>query len=196
MAGELPAPGTLEKWMLDVERQLRDLATGNALNQGAVQKATGEYVPLSGLAFGQVPARDATQLSLTVNTATWQLGTPTLDVFVSGGRLRVDVAGWLIVGGVNLRMAMSYQVNGPSPAGQADGGGPVVSAPDVSRALAIKSAGNAASYELAAGFPDLVEGLTRGWYRVRGAYQLVGEANAPADTFGYAINRRIFASPL
>jgi hypothetical protein len=56
MAGELPAPGTLERWMLDVERQLRDLATGNALNQGAVQKATGEYVPLSALAFGAAQA--------------------------------------------------------------------------------------------------------------------------------------------
>jgi hypothetical protein len=56
MAGELPAPGTLEKWMLDVERALRDLATGNALNKGSVQKATGEYVALSALAFGAAQA--------------------------------------------------------------------------------------------------------------------------------------------
>lgn len=178
-----------------LQRTVRDLATGNPLNRGSVQDASGAWVPMSSLAFGQVVARDAGQFTTTVNQQAWLPGTPQLDVFVQGGRLRVDVAGWLIVGGLNLRLSMSYQVIGPSPNGVADGAGPIRQQPSETRALAIESKGNAISYQVAAGFPDLVEGLEPGWYRIRGAYQLVGEQNFPDDTFGYVINRRIFATP-
>lgn len=190
-----PEVASLTRWLAELQRQVRDLAIGNPLNKGSVQNAEGRWVPLSDLAFGQVPARANEQISLTSNSATWVIGAPTLDVFVQGGRLRLDVAGWLIVGGLNLRLSMSYRVIGPSPNDRADGAGPVVISPDQSRSLALESKGNAASYQMAAGFPDLVEGLAPGWYRVSAAYQLVGEVNPAGDTFGYVINRRLFATP-
>jgi len=190
------ADRSIEAILDELQAAVRSLQSGSLLNRASVVNADGRYVTLSQLAFGQVVARDSGQVTLTQNVATWFDGAPVLDVFVQGGRLRVDVAGWLIVGGLNLRLSMSYSVTGPSPAGLADGGGPRVVAPDNVRSLALESKGNAASYQLAAGFPDLVEGLAPGWYRVRGAYQLVGEVNPAPDTFGYVINRRIFATPL
>lgn len=188
-----PEIASLTRWLADLQRQVRDLAIGNPLNKGAIQDASGRFVPLSQLAFGQVAARDSSQISLTTNSPTWVVTGPQLDVYVQSGRLRLDVAGWLIVGGLNLRLSMSYAVNGPSD--RANGAGPQVVGPSELRALALESKGNAISYQMAAGFPDLVEGLAPGWYRVRGAYQLVGEVNYPEDTFGYVINRRIFATP-
>lgn len=185
---------SLEARIRDLEAFQRSLQAGNLTDLASVVDASGAYVPLSSLAFGQVTARDAGQVQLLVNTATWYVGGPSLDVFVQGGRLRLDVAGWLIVGGLNLRLSMSYRVTGPSAA--PNGAGAVVVAPDEERSLMLTSKGNAASYEMASGFPDLVEGLDPGWYRVDAAYQLVGEDNTVADTFGSVINRRIFASPL
>jgi hypothetical protein len=189
------AETSLEARIANLESQVRSLTASNWTDRASVVNAEGRYVPLSSLAFGQVAARDTGQVSLTANTATWFYGNPSLDVYVQGGRLRLDVAGWLIVGGLNLRLSMSYRVIGPTEtAGEASSTVPVDA--HESRALMLTSKGNAASYEMAAGFPDLIEGLAPGWYRVQGAYQLVGEANAPADTFGYVINRRIFATPL
>lgn len=160
----------------------------------ALYDAAGYAMPLSQIAFGLAGARTPDQISLTANSPNWVRGAPSVDVYVNA-RMRVDVAGWVIVGGLNLRMAMSYSVVGPSPNDQPDGAGPVAQAPSEARALAMISKGNAISYEVAAGFPDLVEGLAPGWYRVHGEYQLLGEQNPSVDTFGYAINRRIFAQP-
>lgn len=192
--------GSLEQRLADLEAGYRALMTGNWTERASVVDAQGRAVRLSALAFGQVVARDNSQLSLGQNTAAWVQGAPVLDVLVTGGRLRVDVAAWLIVGGLNLRMSMSYRVIGPATVdGQGVtqlGTGPTAVAPDTTRALALESKGNAISYQMAAGFPDLVEGLAPGWYRVRGEYQLVGEQQLPEDLFGYAINRRIFATPL
>lgn len=190
------AERSLEARIIELEAFARSISAGNITDLASVVDASGAYVPLSSLAFGQITARDTGQVQLLTNVSTWFLGTPQLDVFVQGGRCRVDTAGWLIVGGLNLRLSMSYQVAGPSPSKLPDGTGPVVVAPDESRSLMLTSKGNAASYEMASGFPDLVEGLAPGWYRVNAAYQLVGEDNTPADTFGSVINRRIFASPL
>lgn len=193
---ELPELATLQSWMRAVDRQLRDLAIGNPLNRGSVQNADGRWVPLQSVAFGQVVARDPTVFGLATNTPAWILGTPMLDVYVQGGRLRVDVAANLVASGINLRMGMGYRVVGPSPNGVADGTGPMVQAPDEGRALLLLSTGQAAYVQMAAGFPDLVEGLAPGWYRVQAAYQLSGEDNTPDDTAGNASNRRLFAAPL
>lgn len=185
---------SLEGRLRDLEAAVRSLRATNLTDLATVVDASGATVPLSALAFGQVAARDAGQLTLTANAASWIAGTPALDVFVTGGRLRVDVAARLLVGGSNLRMAMSYSVTGPTDIPSTTGA--PVQAADETRALAIKSTGNAVSVEIAGGFPDLVENLPRGWYRVTSAYQLYGEVNDPADTFGYAFGRRLFAAPL
>lgn len=192
----LPPERSLEARLADAEATLRSLMTGNWTERASVVDAQGRSVRLSALAFGQVIARNNAQIDLVTNSQAWVYSTPQLDVFVQGGRLRVDVAGWLIVGGLNLRLSMSYRVIGPSPSGNPDGGGAVVVAPAETRALALESKGNAISYQMSAGFPDLVEGLAPGWYRVQAAYQLVGEQNSPEETFGTVINRRIFAQPL
>jgi hypothetical protein len=131
----------------------------------------------------------------TVNSASWISIDPYVDVLVGGERLRVDIAARLVVSGVNLRIGMSYGVTGPTD--QPGGGGAVVQAPNEARALLLKSNGNVAFSEMAAGMPDLVTGITDpGWYRVQAYGQLYGEDNLPGDTTGNLSNRRIFATPM
>jgi hypothetical protein len=184
---------SLEARIASLEAVVRSQRSSNLTDRAAVVNASGRYVPLSALAFGQVAAVDLTQFTLTANEAAWKLGAPALDVYVTGGKLRVDVAARIVTGGFNLRMGMSYRLTGPTA--EPSDAGAEVRAPNESRALLLKNQQGAFA-EMAAGFPDLVEGLNPGWYRVQGAYQLLGELNDPADTFGAASNRRLFATPL
>jgi hypothetical protein len=198
MAGELPAPGTLEKWMLDVERQLRDLATGNPLNQGAVQKASGEYVPLSSLAFGMVTwtwteaqldnGNDGLAIRGVVNAAGgsgWLASpppgiNPVLDVLVTGGHLRVDLSASMIVIGRLATASMSYRLTGPATtqAGLGAGGLPVLVNGDSVRAISI-NAPNINGGQGGGSFSNfaLEEDLAQGWYRVEARFSLVWAAD-------------------
>ena len=184
---------SLEARIAALEATVRSQRASNLTDRAAVVNASGRYVPLSALAFGQVAAVDLGQYTLRENTATWKLGAPALDVYVTGGKLRVDVAARIVTGGFNLRMGMSYRVTGPTT--DPSDAGAQVRAPDESRAILLKNQQGAFA-EMAAGFPDLVENLNPGWYRVQGAYQLLGEQNTPDDTYGAAFNRRLFATPL
>lgn len=189
-----PELASLTRWLHELQREVRGLATGNALQQGSVEDAAGRIVPLSSLAFGQVAARDAATLILTTNSPAWIPGAPALDVHVRGGRLRIDLAGRLNVMGVNLWLAMSYGLAGPT-SGPGPGGGQV-RAPDDDRALIVKNNGAGISTEIAAGFADFAEGLAPGWYRVTAYYRLTGEVQQfPEETWGAATNRRLIASP-
>jgi hypothetical protein len=129
----------------------------------------------------------------TTNVATWIALTPYVDVYVPAGRMRVDIAARLVVSGVNLRIGMGYRVTGPTEF--PGSGGAVLQAPDEARALLLKSNGNVAFSEMAAGMPDLVDVGDPGWYRVQAYGQLYGEVNLPGDTTGNLSNRRVFATP-
>jgi hypothetical protein len=205
MAGELPAPGTLEKWMLDVERALRDLATGNALNKGSVQKATGEYVTLSALAFGAAQATVPALLTLTgtANTGPGQVGFladvgPSVNVLVTGGALRVDVAASLVASGNHASMFMSYAILGPGD--PADPGQATVTqivqlvGPAFTRAIELQH--NAQGQDIRGAFGTFVQhtGLAPGWYTVSARYAMA-YSGFTAVPFGSAENRRLMATP-
>ncbi len=185
---------SVEGRLAELEAAVRSIRATNLTDLASAVDASGRYVPLRDLAFGQVAARAAGQLTMRTNAAAWNDNAPTLDVFVNGGRLRLDLAARLVVTGINLRVGMSYRVTGPTD--EPSAAGPLVTAPDESRALLLKSNGTLSGSEQAAGVPDLVENLVRGWYRVTASYQLLGEQNTPEDTFAVAVGRRLFATPL
>ncbi len=193
----MPAPqdNSLEGRLAELERRLRSLETGNLLERASVVDASGEYVELSSLAFGQASAVEPLTAQFTVNSPAWSYGAPTLDVYVTGGRLRVDLAAHLLAYGVNLRMAMGYRLLGP---GDEEGGDldTVAQAPADSRALFVISNGETIATQVSSGIADLATGLARGWYRVQCAYQLSGETQPAGQTSGAALNRRLFATPL
>jgi len=56
---DFPNPAAMSAWMADVERQLRNLATGNRLNKASVKVAPGVEVPMQEIALAPEVARDA-----------------------------------------------------------------------------------------------------------------------------------------
>lgn len=187
-------PDTSTEGLLrDLIAQVRALRT-NLLEAASVQKVTGEYVTMAALAFG-IAAAVGPDVSRNTNSLSWIAGDPQVDVLVTGGALRVDVAAQIVVGGLNLQMAMGYRLLGPGPSAGGDLSDYGVRPADVSRAVYMVSKGNAAAYEMSAGRPDLVTGLAPGWYRVQSMYRLAGETNTAGDTFGSALAPTIFAQP-
>lgn len=190
----LIAETSLESRIAELESFARSLRAGNWTNRASVVNAEGEWVSLDKLAFGQVAARALPTIQLTINQAAWLPVDPVLDVYVTGGRVRIDQSAFLVVGGVNLEISASYGVTGPTA--EPSDGGAVRVAPDTEHALIINNT-QGISNIMAAGFADLVEELPVGWYRVRTYVRLVGEVQAtPGETFGSVTNRRLFATPL
>lgn len=200
---DLPDPAALSAWMKRVDDELRDLATGNPLNKGAVQDASGRWVPLSSLAFGMVTATDLSTTNLTggagPGSVGWIANGPQANVLVSGGRLRVDVAGALEVYGNKAGAYLGYRVLGPGNADDPAQAGVTqtvqVVAPDLSLAvMAFDPDGNGMSKQLAAGTFGLHTGLARGWYTVQCCYFLAysGSTGSPYGNFR---NRRLAATP-
>jgi hypothetical protein len=95
-----PGGGGLEDRIRELEAAVRSLMATNWTDRASVVDAAGNAVPLSALAFGQVAAN--TNAQVTVQGVIGGYGqvtstdhTPQVVVYVSGGRLRVDVAGQL-----------------------------------------------------------------------------------------------------
>lgn len=201
---DTPVPAGLADWMAGVERQLRDLATGNPLDKGAVQDAGGRWVPITQLAFGMVTATDLTTVALTgaastVGSVGWTRNGPQANVLVSGGRLRVDVAGAVEVSGNKAGAYLGYELLGPGSAddpAQATVTQTVqVAAPDLAVAvMAFDPDGSGMSKQLAAATFGLHTGLARGWYTVRACYYLAFSASSGPPYANFR-NRRLAATP-
>lgn len=207
MSSPVPSLASLSDWLRRLDRQVRDLATGNPLNKGSVQNAEGESVPLSSLAFGQAAT---TYAGVGVVALTGPLGVagssgwvypaaPNLrvSVLVRGGRLRVDWASLLSVqSNANAAMVYSYAVMYTGPEDSPDTEWTMKVAPDYYRATVLNTPdGNGVLG--AYGSFAFHEDLPTGWYRVCGCFRLdysltPATGQAPA---GGADNPRIGATP-
>lgn len=186
------------RWMADVDRRLRNLDTGNPLNRGAVQNAAGDYVRIDQIAFGAVAAENLGLLELSTPSEApggigWvATGGPSVNVLVTGGKLRVDVAAALTAQGNKCSMYMSYALLGP---GQTEATQTVQAvAPAYTRAVEVQHADAGMDQRLAAGtFGEHID-LVPGWYTVAARYAMLfsGTTGGP---YGSAQNRRLLATP-
>lgn len=199
MSGE-PDLASLTSWLQRLDKDVRNLVTGNPLNKGSVQNAEGQWVALSSLAFGQVintkAGVGAVSMTGTIGSAGaspfWITPGPNVEVLVQGGKLRVDWASLLAVSGWDTTMVMSYGVYYMGPP---EAKGPVQYAvvdPDYYRALIFKADGGVT----ASGSFALHSGLQPGWYRVAAAYYMAwSDRNTTEAPAASADNPRIGATP-
>jgi hypothetical protein len=206
MAG---APDTgLEGRLAAVEAALRSLMATNWTDRASVVDASGGTVPLSALAFGQViaenPTVGAVSLTSTPNVASstsnvqegWTYPAPTVDVYVSGSRMRVD---WAAVLATNANVAaqpelcMSYRVlyRGLTNDGSVN---TLVVMPSRYRCIKLQNYGGDPKVEAYGAF-GFHSGLTPGWYRVQPAFYLAYAATGSAVTVS-ADYPRIGVTPL
>lgn len=188
---------SFEAKFLELEAQVRAMRARNPLDDAAVvSPTTGGYVAMSSLAFGQVTASDPALLEILtpagIGGSGWIAGNPVVDVYVTGGRLRVDVAAALTASGNKLSMFMSYGLIGPTTApGQA---GALIVGPAFDRAVEVQHSHAGQDQRAAAGTFGLHTGLARGWYRVA-CYYATSYSNT-SYPYGSAQNRRLAAAPL
>lgn len=171
------AEGTLERRIADLESAVRALVAGGAVGGTAVAAA------------------DPSQLTLTgvINTSTlsaWGYNGPDVDLFVTAGRLLVQVAARLDIAGINTSLYMGYQVLGPAADQASLAGAAVAVAPDTVKSLSLQDHGAAQGTQGSISSFDLVTGLANGWYRVRSAYAL-GYTSQTTAPVGIATNRRL-----
>jgi len=177
---------SLEQRIADLESAVRALTAGAALAGTAVGASAAGAVTLTGIAstLGSVP---------------WDVGQgPSVDLYVQGGRLKVDMAASFEVYGNKTSLYVGYQILGgipravdPSnPGVDLLAAAPVVRAPDYEKAASLQDDGVGMNQLGAFGTFDLVTGLAVGWYRVRLAYALAygGTSGAP---YGIATYRRL-----
>jgi hypothetical protein len=201
----IPTVDSLAAEIQRMQRQIRDLAVGNPLNRGAVQNASGLYVPLSSLAFGQATAVDPARLEMgTTSTGPgflgWYSGGPYVNVLVMGGKLRVDLAAALTAQGNKCSTFVSYALLGPGPTDVPPGPGTwttrgeLLVEPAQDRAIEIQHNGSGMDQRAAMGTFGLHTGLTPGWYTVDLRYALAfsGTTGGP---YGSVQNRRVAATP-
>jgi hypothetical protein len=191
------ADGTLERRIADLEAQVRSMRATNLTDLASVVDASGNSVPLSGLAFGQVsaenPAVGAVSLTSTANVATsgqdtdpmaWTyLASPILDVLVKGGRMRVDWAAVLAANAnqtASPEISMSYQVlfRGPSNDGTVN---TRVVNPSRYRCIKIVNYGASPRVESYGTFA-FHTGLAPGWYRVQTGFYLAYQSSTTTVT--------------
>jgi hypothetical protein len=197
-----PEVASLAREIGEMQRQLRDLATGNPLNFAEVVDASGRSVPITSLAFGSVPASDLGTVSFSVAANAgpggqgWADWGPWAVVYVSGGKLLVQYAAALVASGNHFSMFMSCAVYGPSATATPASWTalPQVVAASYDRALELQH--NAQGQDVRAQFGsfDLHTGLAAGYYRIAGQYAEThsGYTNVQSGT---AANRRILATP-
>lgn len=204
-------PGSVEGRIAQLEQQVRSLLATNATDRASVVDATGHAVPLSSLAFGLVGATVSGYRSLgggpggsgTVNDTDH---TPTLAVYVSGGRLRMDWSASLTAntaGGNSAVTAMSAVAQGPYPTAAAA----LAATPGVVTAgvvgygsaasLTNDQEGTAGNSTLGAGTFDLWTGLAAGYYLAYCSYSFTWDAtnNANAAPAGGPRRRALTATP-
>lgn len=209
---DLPTLATLQSWMQNVDRQLRDLAIGNPLDRGSVQDAAGNNVLISSLAFGQVadlwPGVGVMDVPGALNSTGpgWTYtAKPTVTVLVRGGRLRVDWSALLALlgGGAPTTTAAqfaaawvySYRLMYLGPENARGSVNQQVVGPDYYRALSIRDMSGSGTYLQAANWAMHTD-LTPGWYQVQPAW-LFSYTSQPVGTppHAYADNPRIAATP-
>lgn len=199
----MTSPG-LEGRIADLEKAMRSLMATNWTDRASVVNAAGRAVPLSAVAFGQVIVEDP-RASVSINGALnstgggWtDQGGPYLDVYVSGGSLRVDVGAEIVAFGMSPFAAMSYQLRGPG-AQQADAASaPLIADANIRRCVALGDSGATAAVNKTAassGF-GLHTGLTAGWYRVSAVYTLSYASSSTVQSTGTFYGSTLAATPL
>lgn len=210
-----PEVASLTAMVARMQRELRELATGNPLNRGSVQHANGGYVSLSSIAFGQVTyesPNDGQSATLTqaqdvsgFGTGFRDIGPPvTLDVLVTGGALRVDISTSIFLrmnSGTDplseINGTMSYALLGPVESQELlNPGSPVAVPPDSFSAVSVSCAAPAPRIQLTAGNFATHAGLRPGWYRIAARYSLTYAASAKASAFADFYGQRLAATPL
>jgi hypothetical protein len=125
---------------------------------------------------------------------------PTVDLYVTGGRLLVQVGASFEVYGNRCSLYAGYRVLGPvtvatDPLTGADqlATAGVARDPDYARAAELQDDGTGMNQLGAFSTFDLVTGLAPGWYRITEAYALTysGTVDAP---YGIATDRRLAAT--
>lgn len=195
-----PEVASLTRLVLELQRQVRNLGTGNPLNRGSVLNAEGRYVPISQIAFGQVPASTPGNLVIWGSTGgpggtAWTASDgPGAWVYVAGGQLRVDLAARINSYGNNCSMFGSWAVFGPSAA---PGGalGPEVVGPDYARAVEIQYPGVGMGNVAGLSTFDFHQDLPIGWYFVSARYALSYSGNPDVAPYGEASYRRLLLTP-
>lgn len=188
-----------EARIADLEAQVRSLRATNLTDLASVTDAAGRSVALSQLAFGQVAAADSGTVELWgvanagAGGVAWQIGSPSVWVRVTGGRLRVDVGGALTASGNKCSTFYSYRVVGPVAA-SGDAGGAVAAAPAYDRAVEVQHSGTGLDQRAAASTFALHTGLASGWYLVESAYAL-SYSGSPSTPYGSVSNRRLAVTP-
>lgn len=208
-----PELASLTRWLGELQREVRNLATGNPLNNGAVENAAGKTVALSSLAFGMVgwtwtpeqigslsESRFPGSTTATVNTG-WVGAsyngdggatslTPAIDVLVTGRSLRVDYGVRIAARGRITEAAMSYQLNGPAVSQAALGSAPLVHGPDTMRSVMLYTPDTAGAFaSLSAANFELEEDLAPGWYRIAARFRTIMGAETPAPWATYSVPR-------
>lgn len=187
------AETSLEARIAALEAQARSLAASNWTDRASVTNASGRFVPLSSLAFGQVVAEMPPVVELwgVANAGPggvgWIAGDPTLDVYVSGGGLRVDVGAALTASGNKCSMFMSYAVIDLSV-------GQTLVAPDYARSIEVQHNAQGMDQRAAMGTFGFDLQLVQGWYRVQARYAL-SYSGWTSTPYGSAERRRIAATP-
>lgn len=194
-----PEIASLTRWLGELSKQVRDLAIGNPLNHAEVVNAAGRAVLISQLAFGSVAATDVAQVDLNGGNpapapggAGWFGWGPAVWVYVTGGKLRVDVAAALHAQGNKTSTYLSYGVYGPTPTA-AGAVGPLVTPPAYDRSVMVFDPGVGQGQDLAAGTFGLHSDLAPGWYYVQAQYAMAWSGGM--FTYGNARDRRLLATP-
>lgn len=162
-----------------LESSVRALQTGGAVAGTAVAASDAGSVTLTGVTG-------------TPGSVAWNVAAgPLVDLYVAGGRIKVDVAASFEVYGNKCSLYAGYTVLGPVDAAELlDAATPVLVAPTYEKSAQLQDDGTGMNQLGAFGSFDLVTGLEVGWYRVIEAYALAysGTTGAP---YGIASARRL-----
>lgn len=181
------ADNTLEQRIADLESSVRALTTTAAVGGTSVAATDATAVTLTGVAS-------------TVGGVDWNVvAGPSVDLYVQGGRLRIDVAASFEVYGNKCSLFAGYRILGPAPTvdpttGVADfTAAPVRIVPSYEKAAELQDDGVGMNQLGAFGTFDVITGLPVGWYRVAEVYALSysGTTGAP---YGIASARRLTAT--
>lgn len=209
-------PGSLEQRLVDLESAVRSLMTANLTERAAVVDAEGRRVSLAALAFGQVAASASIETGGAVLTYAqhdsgsqfgtgWRsVGEPLfVDVYVTSGRLRVDLSTGLTVSlstglaaGSQAAGSMSYVLLGPvATAGELNGAPPTAAPGDSVRTVSTWASTATGRAEVTAGNFGTHTDLPEGWYRVAARYALTYNAGARSSAQASFAGQRLAAVP-
>lgn len=169
---------SLDQRIADLEASVRSLLSAAAVGGTSVAATDPASVTLTGTAntpLGVVP---------------WQYNGPTVELFVSGGRLRIDLAAAIEVTGAKAEYFLGYRVIGPSVDQAGLASAPVRIDPTYATAYSVRYTGQPMAATGNGGTFDLVTGLPIGWYRIVQAQSLSYGSDTGIPN-GFAQNRRL-----